>query len=75
MIAQKNPSSDTFIVIHPLDDAPEVKRTGEHLGEMEMTRGVRTLLLVLRGYLILMIALLGYHILDLAGVFSRHLHR
>ena len=63
-----------FLVIHPLDDAPERKVDTEGLGPMPMTRSVRYSLLSLRGYLILMILMVTYHVADLAGVFAKHPH-
>ena len=57
-----------FMVVHPLDDAPEEKVDTEHLGPMRMTKTVRTCLFALRGYLLLMFGLLGYRVLQLAGV-------
>lgn len=58
-----------FLVVHPLFDVAEEKRTGEGLGLMPMSGGVKWSLLALRGYLILMTLLVAYHCLDLAGVF------
>ena len=58
-----------FIVIHPLDDAPEAKLDPDALGPMRMTRSVKLALLALRLYLILMIALACYRVLSMAGVF------
>ncbi|HZT30125.1 MAG TPA: hypothetical protein VFA33_09605 [Bryobacteraceae bacterium] len=55
-----------FVVIHPLDDAPEAKVDTESLGPMPMTRSVRISLLSLRAYLVLMMLLVLYHMLDLA---------
>lgn len=57
-----------FMVVHPLDDAPEEKVGTEHLGPMQMTRTVRICLFALRGYLLLMFGLLGFRVLQLAGV-------
>lgn len=57
-----------FHVIHPLDDVLEKKRTGEGLGHIKMSRGVRWSLIILRGYLILMLILTFYHVLQLAKV-------
>jgi hypothetical protein len=45
-------------VIHPLDDAPEVKVNVGHLGPMLLTRSVRWSLIALRAYLVLMIGLM-----------------
>jgi hypothetical protein len=61
-----------FVVIHPLDDAPEAKVDTENLGPMAMTTSVRVSLLSLRAYLVLMMLLVLYHVLDLAGLFSHH---
>ncbi|HTP34860.1 MAG TPA: hypothetical protein VMJ75_21935 [Candidatus Acidoferrales bacterium] len=58
-----------FVVIHPLDDAPEEKVDIGALGPMPMTTSVRISLLSLRAYLVLMMLLVLYHVLDLAKVF------
>jgi hypothetical protein len=65
---QNSYAPESFRVIHPLDDAPEQKCSGEGLGQIAMTSGVRLSLTVLRGYLIVMTLMLGYHVLDLAGI-------
>jgi len=62
--------ADHFVVVHPLDDVPEVKVDTENLGPMRMTLAVRLSLLSLRGYLALMMLLVFYHVLDLAGLFG-----
>jgi hypothetical protein len=54
-------------------DVPEEKIDISALGPMPMTAGVRVSLMALRGYLILMMLLVLYHVMDLAGVFGRHL--
>ncbi len=61
--------TDTFRVVHPLDDAPESKLDTAHLEPMRMTRSVRYSLVALRGYLVLMVVLVLYHVLTLAGLF------
>ena len=61
---------EEFRVLHPLDDQPEQKCSGDDLGQIAMTPSVRLSLKVLRGYLILMSLMLIYHVLDLAGVFT-----
>jgi hypothetical protein len=66
-------NAQEFIVVHPLFDVAEEKRTGEGLGQMPMSGSVRWSLLALRGYLILMTLLVIYHCLDLSGLF-RHIH-
>jgi hypothetical protein len=60
-----------YLVVHPLDDEPEVKVDTEALGPMAMTASVRWSLVSLRGYLILMLMLVVYHVLQLAGLFGR----
>jgi len=60
--------SGFFTVVHPLDDAPEVKVDTEHLGPVQMTKTVRICLLALRGYLVLMFGLLGFRVLQLAEI-------
>lgn len=60
-----------FVVVHPLDDAPEQKVDTAALGPMQITPSVKLSLLVLRGYLVLMMLLVLYHAMELAGVFGR----
>ncbi len=62
-----------FVVIHPLDDAPEHKVDTARLGVMPLTTSVKASLMVLRGYLILMMLLVLYHVIDIsrAGGHSR----
>ncbi len=67
-----NELANHFVVIHPLDDVPEVKVDTDSLGPMTMTASVRISLLSLRGYLFLMMILVLYHVLDLAGLFGHH---
>jgi hypothetical protein len=67
-----NELANHFVVVHPLDDVPEVKVDTENLGPMAMTRSVRISLLSLRAYLVLMMLLVFYHVLDLAGLFGHH---
>jgi hypothetical protein len=61
-----------YVVVHPLDDFPEVKVDAEKLGPMPMTTSVKLSLLALRSYLVIMVVLVLYHVLDLAGLFSHH---
>jgi len=63
-----------FVVVHPLDDAPEQKVDATALGPMPMTASVKLSLLALRGYLILMMLLVLYHVMDLAGAFTTRAH-
>ena len=65
---QNDARETSFLVVHPLDDAPEVKLDCAQLGRMPMTRGARASLLALRAYLALMTLLLGYRVLVLAGI-------
>lgn len=73
-VMAKVDNSLRYCVVHPLDDEPEEKRDPENLGLMPMSRSVRWSLFALRGYLVLMGFLVFYHVLDIAGVFGRHLH-
>lgn len=67
-----SPPAELFLVVHPLDDQPEVKIDLDQLGPMRMTRPVRLSLLMLRAYLLGMGLLVGWRVLELAGVLSRH---
>jgi hypothetical protein len=67
-----NQITNHFVVVHPLDDVPEVKVDTENLGPMAMTTAVRISLLSLRAYLVLMMVMVFYHVLDLAGLFGHH---
>jgi len=67
---EPNEIANHFVVVHPLDDVPEVKVDTDNLGPMAMTLSVRISLLSLRAYLILMMILVFYHVLDLAGLFG-----
>lgn len=59
-------------VIHPLDDVPEEKRSGEGLGQIHMSGAVKASLVSLRVYLLLIMILAVYHVLDLTGLFGHH---
>ena len=72
MTAKNEHESHGFHVIHPLDDLPEVKHTGEGLGPMPLHGCVKVALWVLRGYLFLMAILVVYHLLDVAGFVGWH---
>jgi hypothetical protein len=67
-------AKEHFVVVHPLDDAPEKKIDTLALGPMPMTVSVKVSLLALRGYLVLMMLLVLYHVMDLAGAFGRQAH-
>jgi hypothetical protein len=61
-----------WVVIHPLDDAPEEKVDTASLGRMPMTTAVRISLLSLRAYLIVMLLLVIYRVCCQAGFFGLH---
>ena len=61
-----------WVVIHPLDDAPEQKVDTSALGRMKMTRSVRLSLFSLQAYLVLMLGLVVYRVCCLAGFFGLH---
>lgn len=63
-------AKEYFEVVHPLYDAPEVKRSAEGLEPIRMSWTVRLALLALWVYLVSMSLLLLCHVLDLAGLFS-----
>lgn len=64
---QNSYEANNVLIVHPLDDVAEAKRSSEGLGPIAMTASVRISLYVLRGYLLLMMAMLMYHVLELAG--------
>jgi hypothetical protein len=68
MILENKIDERDFLVVHPLDDAPEQKIETGHLGPMKLTPAMRISLLALRGYLVFMMLLLLYHVLCLAGL-------
>lgn len=61
-----------WVVIHPLDDAPEAKVDTAALGPMKMTLSVKLSLMSLRAYLILMLLLVFYRVFCQAGFFGLH---
>jgi len=65
---------NSFLVVHPLDDALEEKVNTSTLGPMPLTTRVKLSLMALRGYLILMMLLVLYHVMDMAGAFAAHAH-
>lgn len=67
-------ADEYFVVVHPLDDAPETKLDASSLGRMPMTASVKASLMALRGYLLLMMVLVLYHVLDMAGVLGHGAH-
>ena len=64
---EQNEFQNHFVVIHPLDDAPETKVDIASLGPMPMTTSVRLSLLSLRAYLVLMMLLVVYRVFALAA--------
>jgi hypothetical protein len=65
-------NDNRWVVIHPLDDAPETKVDTLALGRMKMTRSVKLSLLSLQAYLVLMLLLVIYRVFCLAGFFGLH---
>jgi hypothetical protein len=65
---EMNEMGNRFLVVHPLDDAPERKVDTDALGPMPMTTSVRISLLSLRVYLIFMMLLVLYRVLAFAGM-------
>jgi hypothetical protein len=61
---------NSFVVVHPLDDAPEEKVDTTGAGPLRLTRSVKLSLMALRGYLILITLLLLYHVMGLSGLFG-----
>ena len=61
-----------WVVIHPLDDAPETKVDTAALGPMKMTRSVKLSLLSLQVYLVVMLLLVFYRVFCQAGFFGLH---
>ena len=72
--AMNEVSDEHFLVVHPLDGAPEEKIDTLAIGPMPMTASVKLSLLALRGYLVLMMLLVLYHVMDLAGAFGQQAH-
>lgn len=70
--AQQMADEHRWVVIHPLDDAPEQKVDMSALGPMAMTKSVRISLLSLRAYLIVMLLLVFYRVFCQAGFFGLH---
>ena len=73
ILKERHNEATSFYIVHPLDDHPEVKRSADHLGPMQMARSVKWSLMALRGYLMLMGVLVAYNALKLAGLFGPHL--
>jgi hypothetical protein len=69
---QEMEDNNRWVVIHPLDDAPEEKVDTSALGPMRMTTSVKISLLSLRVYLIVMLLLVFYRVFCQAGFFGLH---
>lgn len=67
-------NNTTWTIVHPLDDAPEVKRNSEELGPMTMTPSVKFSLYALQGYLVIMLLLVAYHVFGLATAHAAVIH-
>lgn len=65
-----NTEQPPLYVVHPLDDAPETKRSPDGLRPIPMRGSVRASLIALRCYLIAIMLLAIYRILMLAGLFG-----
>ena len=65
-------NDNRWVVIHPLDDAPETKVDTAALGPMKMTRSVKLSLLSLQVYLVVMLLLVFYRVFCQAGFFGLH---
>jgi hypothetical protein len=61
-----------YTVIHPLDDAPEQKRSLEAIGPIKMSRSVRLSLMALRAYLVLMTAMTAVRVVEIASTLGHH---
>ena len=72
MELQELRDDNCWVVIHPLDDAPETKVDTAALGPMKMTRSVKLSLMSLRAYLIVMLLLVFYRVFCQAGFFGLH---
>jgi len=55
-----------YLVIHPLDDLPEVKRAAPGMGRMKLTVTAKVSLIALRAYLIVMLVLVTYRVFIMA---------
>lgn len=69
---QEMEDNNRWVVIHPLDDAPEEKVDTSALGPMTMTKSVKISLLSLRAYLVIMLLLVVYRVFCQAGFFGLH---
>lgn len=59
------PASSGYVVVHPLHDAPEVKRNADHLGAMKLGTGSRIALGSLRFYIVAIMLIGGYRVFEM----------
>jgi hypothetical protein len=77
MLAEKrNPMNEStgnsaWIVVHPLNDVPELKRNADAIGPFHLNPAARIALGALRLYLLAMMVLVAYRVADIAGAFKR----
>lgn len=62
--------TNSYFVVHPLDDIAERKIDMDTLGPLPMTTAVKLSLFALRGYLILMFLLVLYRVAQISGLFG-----
>jgi hypothetical protein len=59
------PTHQGYRVVHPLYDAPEAKRSADHLGPLKLSRGCRAALVAVRFYLMAIMLMGGYRVVTL----------
>jgi hypothetical protein len=69
-----NNTEARYVVVHPLDDTPEVKCSPDGLGKMHMSPAVRFSLFTLRGYIVFIVLTAAYRMVTLAMSGAHHLH-
>jgi hypothetical protein len=62
---ERQPVPSTYQVIHPLYDAPELKRSADGLGPIRLSRGCRAALVAVRFYLLAIMLMGGYRVVTL----------
>ena len=64
---EKRHDKQQYLVVHPLDDAPEAKLVvTPAMGRIKLTRTVKASLFALRAYLIIMLVLVVYRVISMA---------
>jgi hypothetical protein len=58
-------------VVHPLHDAPEVKRSAEGLGPIQLSPACRNALIAVRCYLAAILLMGGYRVVTLLAALRR----